>query len=706
VILEEFKNFTGIDIPVSFFDNYRVIDNNKLINPTRGTGLGMANSLVTILQLILHSAVVDETSAEMGQEEDEIFENELFCLNDDNIVGFQNLEDLEYFKLIEDKIFLRLGLIKKKSKSFHSYKSGIFCERYFSYLFNDLNRKDSFIERVKYDPYRIKNPLLRYERYKVPDICSVQDKLPVQLGGCLESEFGSLFLVHDEDFSEKELIQTYCLINMNKKYFLPKSCFHKKVQENFNKPYENPIEQIFPGFKDVIKESELGFFNYIKIKELAQRFNTLKFNSEKELKYFDKFYQNKLHTFNQLYRNFDKYQNNFSWSEIEKLLIKSNKFILPNRGQILDPSDLEWFELNSNGKLFINEDPYLDLINFRMGLGGNPFGFSFTKTEEISGLFPIPRDQSLYKKYFQTYGNPINARKQFEKTLCLPLLEEEYCSEKFIEISNLGISRNFIKFVNYYGPVVDYKIIKLINSLTEEQFNIFIDLIDSNFRIEKYEEDIELTTEDQEYIQYFKSQMFKSDNYKVPEIEEKQLIDILPEVDEFEIYKDKIIEKLFDQYYKAFNLESFDYDYEKYQAFVTETRQMLTASILKCYNEEIIYSLDEGYIILPHSEKEIDIIDLFQYVDHYLTFDELPFFKGKELKRFIAIARTYKTLMKNIISENLSRENIKIYYTLEPIINGYDVNDFIDEINSLRERFQQQSRLEEDDDIMVFPEDW
>jgi hypothetical protein len=130
IMLEVLKEeYPDIDIfgYTSFYEKYQIRLNEEDIFPTRGHGLGMANSLTTLMQLVIHNMIIDELENDMP-----LIESSCLCINDDFVAGFKVLEDLEAYWDKEDEVMGELSIIRQPDKSFYSYRRFVIAERYFS----------------------------------------------------------------------------------------------------------------------------------------------------------------------------------------------------------------------------------------------------------------------------------------------------------------------------------------------------------------------------------------------------------------------------------------------------------------------------------------------------------------------------------------------------------------------------------------------
>jgi hypothetical protein len=112
----------------SFYDEFNLRVNEELISPSRGHGLGMANSFTTLMQLVVHSILLDELENDLP-----LIESRCLTINDDFVAGFKVLEDLEAYWEKEDEVLSDLSIIRQPEKSFYSYRRFVIAERYFCF---------------------------------------------------------------------------------------------------------------------------------------------------------------------------------------------------------------------------------------------------------------------------------------------------------------------------------------------------------------------------------------------------------------------------------------------------------------------------------------------------------------------------------------------------------------------------------------------
>jgi hypothetical protein len=104
----------------------------------RGHGLGMANSLTTLMNMTLFRMAAYEYNKMYEGELDGLF------LNDDSVVGFVGVEhSTEYFKEMDWDICEQCRVLTKDTKSFVATHGFVLCEDYYSIFKPDISRKDS-----------------------------------------------------------------------------------------------------------------------------------------------------------------------------------------------------------------------------------------------------------------------------------------------------------------------------------------------------------------------------------------------------------------------------------------------------------------------------------------------------------------------------------------------------------------------------------
>jgi hypothetical protein len=106
--------------------------------PERGHGLGMANGLTSLMQVILARMIINEL--EVSEDENEVNIDYLF-VNDDITIGLQSVEAIDSWYREETIIFKGLSLLRKDSKSRFTKSSFCVAE---NYMPRSLNRKEAY----------------------------------------------------------------------------------------------------------------------------------------------------------------------------------------------------------------------------------------------------------------------------------------------------------------------------------------------------------------------------------------------------------------------------------------------------------------------------------------------------------------------------------------------------------------------------------
>jgi len=109
----------------SFYDNYILRVGDKAINMKRGHGLGMANTITTLMNLVIHELIVDELLNDIPT-----FEAGVLTLNDDFVAGFPSEEFAEEYWDKEDEIMDELSILREPKKSFMTFCKMVIAERY------------------------------------------------------------------------------------------------------------------------------------------------------------------------------------------------------------------------------------------------------------------------------------------------------------------------------------------------------------------------------------------------------------------------------------------------------------------------------------------------------------------------------------------------------------------------------------------------
>jgi len=479
VILSEINRRWNLDLPEHFFDLFLVEDDkNDLLFPTRGTGLGMANSIVTFMQLIIHDAVLHEISGEIDQDID-LDVNHL-TLNDDNIVAFDNEFVRDYYINIELRILKILDLQIKKSKSFYAYKAGVFLERYF-YAYSNMDDKKSFELRSPHSFLLGVNPLLSYTRKGVPFLSKAQLFLPKQLCGVATEEKKVDFLLDENDY--EELSDDFsALITLKLSDFeLKPSKFIKNM--DLEKDYNTPYGQVYPGLEEILTEEEKEQFFFCKDKNVFRKFNKERENYKTYYKRINKVSDDLIRKFNKI--KSEKKFDMISCFDLKKKLYKTGSYFINPKDAfiVLQKSELQYVIPREADFFWTDFDPVQSLINLRKHGAGLNQVFQNRKERffyEGEHSFPFPKDRNLFKLFIANYATWTEARDQLDKTGVLPLLGIESCRPYLVERSEFDISDRTFDYILRVGPIPDLGFIRILNDMRDDVYEIIIDLLSEN----------------------------------------------------------------------------------------------------------------------------------------------------------------------------------------------------------------------------------
>jgi len=126
-------NYSGV------YNSFTLSVDGKEIEMIRGHGLGMANSLTTLMQLAVFYLTVDRLSDQMNLEKKHIG---CGSFNDDNYIAAVNEDILNFYWDEEEYVFNGLGLIREPTKSFKG-TDFVLCETYSE----NLSYKESYSRR-------------------------------------------------------------------------------------------------------------------------------------------------------------------------------------------------------------------------------------------------------------------------------------------------------------------------------------------------------------------------------------------------------------------------------------------------------------------------------------------------------------------------------------------------------------------------------
>jgi hypothetical protein len=303
ILLEELKirypNAKAYEFP-DFYDDYSIKDINKeIIYPKRGHGLGMANALTSLMQAVVSRLI--ERSMKFSIDD---FRSRNY--NDDYIVGFKNLDDLEEYWDKEGEILEKLGLIRVPTKSFEAHDAGVLCEEYFSEKISTINNKES-IRR-----YEILRCLLAHNIVEAKEMVqSIQDNgflddyieeiisfwgyeffpgeesLPAKFGGWLSYKILGVNL----DF---KIIEDHFNNNVIRSYNACKADL--SLREKMRSSYQSQIYHIYENIH--ILEEDKNFFNDVSGRVMYNRLLSNKVQTREVQMYYSKLFKKRKRIYN------------------------------------------------------------------------------------------------------------------------------------------------------------------------------------------------------------------------------------------------------------------------------------------------------------------------------------------------------------------------------------------------------------------------
>jgi len=137
VLAEKYPNYPAWKYS-NIYDGYTLFADGEWHSFKRGYGLGMANSLTTIIQC----AIFKYTLKYYVENYEQCGDISAMFLNDDCEIGIENENDLADFIDVDDEILTRFQIIRSNKKSTYG-RSTVFCEVYYEEGV-DLSDKQSY----------------------------------------------------------------------------------------------------------------------------------------------------------------------------------------------------------------------------------------------------------------------------------------------------------------------------------------------------------------------------------------------------------------------------------------------------------------------------------------------------------------------------------------------------------------------------------
>jgi len=143
IILEVLYEKYGYEIYSNFepFNNLKILVEDKYLETYRGHGLGMCNSITTIMNILIFLITLnDPLNLDDSLLEDSM---DVLTINDDFTVGGLSMEDIENYRNLELIYLDLLGIKIKMNKTFVSKQGFVIAENYFACNGVSLNKKES-----------------------------------------------------------------------------------------------------------------------------------------------------------------------------------------------------------------------------------------------------------------------------------------------------------------------------------------------------------------------------------------------------------------------------------------------------------------------------------------------------------------------------------------------------------------------------------
>lgn len=388
----------GIFCNTSYYDEYVLHVNGELMYPPRGHGLGMANSLTTLMQLAVHELILCLLLDDIPH-----LDMDILCLNDDFVAGFKDDYHLESYWDMEDEVMGKLSIIRQPDKSFRSYNCFVLAERYFtngrefekeSYQRRELllplacanitHAKEYFISaqtyvNSKYVPIYMEE-ILSYWGY---EFYPMEFSYPSKVGGWINEKINTV----DLTFKILDSLDFKSYVSRGFKA-VKTQIFKGKKGEIFSPP----LLSLY-GYPKIPKEFE-GHFDILSMSELNSKYGRVLSKSTREFsKFWDTLYKVRQKVFKKPYD-----------ITYEGLLEEMNNFYESTQFYPSDQMVSRYHQSNIT-RIPIG-DPYLDPNPKLSILAKYNASFEYPFKEEFSIRFTEPdpttkKQESLFSKEIQ-----------------------------------------------------------------------------------------------------------------------------------------------------------------------------------------------------------------------------------------------------------------------------------------------------------------
>lgn len=454
-MLECINEKYGIRLPPYFFDEIIVEYEGRTYYPTKGTGLGMTNSLTTLLHLFLAHYICNNPQSFTT------ISGKFLCLNDDFVACFASQEEADSFIEEEDYLFQQLDIPLSKEKCFTSEMAFIFCENYFyDGQFFEKRSIENFITKV---PFFVGNIVMakqivsslnldfdqicKYRNFWGYEFFPEEHYLPYTLGGWkspMERGIDLTLVSYDE-------------------YYRVYSKAYQAIKNSHVYPTKRKIREVLPSdLSELIQPKFAAQFNLSQTEKEMFLFKSTRqwmeksfYKSPEELG----IYYERLEKLR--FKNFQKAQ---SLSEVafEKMYFEEEPNVYPGKyiktynsplgeGVVIPTFGLESPNPNLDMLCFLRKIPYTRSV------WPNPFALKVPKDSEFKNLGAVRNTFSLYSttseietipanipdEFCTSYENPIMmAAIMYKRELFLRIPDPTYKNHNFPENLVINVLRS------------------------------------------------------------------------------------------------------------------------------------------------------------------------------------------------------------------------------------------------------------------------
>jgi len=623
VLHEKYPEVPGWDF-CDFYKNYDLIIDNETISLERGHGLGMANSLTTLMQIVLFYRTLEEVESQTCQPG-------MLTHNDDIIFGFKKSSDLEEFWSTEEGILEELSILRNPQKSFRARRAGVFIEKYFYEYRSTISRKESYQRRELLLALTANN--IVHAKQMVSSLVYIEDEIilfnfpevlsywgyefwkdehlyPALCGGWFNrSIYGislDLKVLDDLPFNDK----------VEKAY---EACKNNRVYPKFEKGlYDSPLSKLYPMHLNLIEEKHQLTYDIGYINDINRNYNRLKYQPWSYEMAWNILLKQRSQTFikHDSYRSFKDFikdvvnENNKDYLPLD-FMIKSQipgKIVIGNVDDIYHSDNPKLAYLSSLHEIpgiypnrysinFCNIDSVQHRITADQRKRLNSFVGILSLTSKMrKDTYLLPKEN--FEEFFECYRTPLRLFKVYGELECvlLPLLKEEY-RPKILQDKKSIFSR-FLSEEEYFllYPYRDKpKFIKKIIDLKIKDYDSFFEEFDILKNIPKSSESEESFSESEEEtpVNEVKKFSLTKENYDLFKNGNLEIPDYHPVKNIF-----NGIKKAIDGWY--ITLKAFEETPENIEEIKTEYIESLDR-IIQIYTKQFFFDQEES-----QSSEEVD----------------------------------------------------------------------------------------------------